>query len=155
MTEGPGVRTVLVLRYTRTAHGFTLVEITVAVAIVGILAGLAITRGLKALQRARQARAMDDMADMAKYIATRMSLLGAYPDPLTIRNCPTCPWVPYEKKDPWGNLYAYATTGDTYTLRSLGADGTVSPGITFATRDAFDLDIVMKDGQFVNQPFTR
>ena len=54
-----------------------------------------------------------------------------------------------------GNLYAYASTGDTYTLRSLGADGRVSPGITFATRDDFDLDIVMKDGQFVNQPFTR
>ena len=99
---------------------------------------------------------MDDMGDMAKYIATRLSILGVYPGaPLTIRTCPTCPWVPYAKKDPWGNLYAYASTGDTYTLRSLGADGRVSPGITFATRDDFDLDIVMKDGQFVNQPFTR
>lgn len=143
------------LRYTRSVRGFTLIEITAAVAIVGILAGLAITQGLKAIQRAKQAKAMDDMADMAKYIATRMSMMGVYPDPLTIRNCPGCPWVKYEKKDPWGHPYAYSTTGETYALRSLGADGAVSPGITFATRDAFELDIVMKDGQFVNQPFTR
>ena len=144
------------LRYTKAVRGFTLVEITVSLAIVGILAGLAITQGLKAIQRARQAKAMDDMGDMAKYIATRMSMLGAYPAaPLTIRNCPICPWVPYVKKDPWGSPYAYASTGDTYTLRSHGADGTVSPGITLATRDEFDLDIVMKDGQFVNQPFSR
>jgi prepilin-type N-terminal cleavage/methylation domain-containing protein len=143
------------LRYTRAVQGFTLVEITVAVAIVGILAGLAITQGLKAIDRAKQAKAMDDMGDMAKYIAVRMSILGVYPDPLTVRNCPTCPWVPYTRKDPWGSPYAYVSTGDTYTLRCLGADGSVSPGISPATRDDFDLDIVMKDGQFVNQPFTR
>jgi prepilin-type N-terminal cleavage/methylation domain-containing protein len=99
------------LRYSRSAAGFTLVEITVAVAIVGILAGLAITQGLKALERAKQAKAMGDMA--------------------------------------------YSGGGDTYTLTCLGRDGAPSAGITFATRDAFDLDIVIKDGQFVNQPFTR
>jgi prepilin-type N-terminal cleavage/methylation domain-containing protein len=144
-----------VLQYTRTARGFTLVEILVAVAIVGILSALAISQGFKAIQRAKQAKAMDDMADIAKFAAVRMSMLGVYPQPLTVRNCPTCPWVPFEKKDPWGGLYAYASIGDSYTLRSLGADGAVSPGITFATRDEFDLDIVMKDGHFVNQPFTR
>ena len=143
------------LRYTKSVRGFTLVEITVAVAIVGILSALAITQGLKSLERARQAKAMDDMDDMAKYIATRMSILGRYPDPLTIRNCPFCPWVPYQRKDPWGHFYVYSGGGETYTLRCLGRDGAPSAGVTFATRDAFDLDIVMKDGQFVNQPFTR
>ena len=42
-----------------------------------------------------------------------------------------------------------------YTVGSLVADREVSPGITFATRDAFELDIVMMDGHFVNEPFTR
>jgi prepilin-type N-terminal cleavage/methylation domain-containing protein len=148
-----------VLRYTKAARGFargfTLVEITVAVAIVGILAGLAITQGLKAIERARQAKAMDDMADLAKYIATRLSILGTYPAVLTIRGCPTCPWVPYERKDPWGHLYVYSSSGDTYTLRCLGRDGAPSAGISRATRDSFDLDIVMQDGQFVNEPFSK
>ena len=143
------------MRHGRSAAGFTLVEITIAAAIVGILAALAITQSLKALERAKQAKAMDDMNDMAKYVAVRASILGTYPDPLTIRTCPACPWVPYERKDPWGHLYAYSSGGDTYTLRCLGRDGAPSAGITFDTRDAFDLDIVMKDGQFVNQPFTR
>ncbi|MEO8586662.1 MAG: prepilin-type N-terminal cleavage/methylation domain-containing protein [Acidobacteriota bacterium] len=148
------------LRYTRAvrgfARGFTLVEITIAVAIVGILAGLAITQGLKALERSKQAKAMDDMADLAKYIAGRLSILGVYPPaPLTIRTCATCRWVPYEKKDPWGHIYVYSGGGDTYTLRCLGRDGVPSAGITLATRNAFDLDIVMQDGQFVSQPFTR
>ena len=124
-------------------------------AVVGILAGLAITQGLKALERAKQAKAMDDMGDMAKYIATRAIGTGVYPDVLTIRACGSCPWVPYERKDPWGQLYVYTGGGNTYTLRCFGRDGAPSAGITLDTRDAFDLDIVMKDGQFVNQPFTR
>lgn len=147
------------LRYTKAvatrSRGFTLVEITIAVAIVGILAGLGITQGLKALERAKQAKAMDDMADMAKYVAIRASGPGVYPNPLTIRSCATCPWVPYERKDPWGHVYVYAGGGETFTLRCLGRDGVPSAGITFSTRDTFDLDIVMKDGQFVNQPFSR
>ncbi len=127
----------------------------VAVAVVGILAVLATSQGLKAIQRARQARAMDDMADLAKYVATRLAILGTYPDPLTIRTCPTCPWIPYERRDPWGHPYVYSAGADTYTLRCLGRDGRPSAGISPATRDDFDLDIVMKDGQFVSQPFGR
>src|SRR5271169_2324808 len=140
----------MALRHRRSAAGFTLVEITIAVAILGILLALSITQSLKALERAKQAKAMDDMGDMAKYIAVRASILGAYPDPLTIRNCPACPWVRYERRDPWGHLYVYSSGGDTYTLRCLGRDGAPSAGITVVTRDEFDLDIVMKDGQFVN-----
>ena len=150
--SGPSV---LVLRYTKSLRAFTLVELLIGVAVLGILSGLALTAGVKALGRARQARAMDDMADMAKYVATRLSVVGTYPDPLTIRTCSTCPWVPYVKNDPWGHPYVYTSTGDSYTLRCLGKDGLVSAGITNATRDEFDLDIVMQDGHFVSEPFTR
>ena len=143
------------LRYSETRRGFTLVEITVSVAIVGILATLAISRGLKEIQRAKQAKAMDDMRDMATYVAVRLSILGTYPDPLTIRTCATCPWVPYERKDPWGHVYVYASTGDSYTLRCLGRDGKPSAGVTPDTRDDFDLDVVLQDGHFVNEPFHR
>jgi hypothetical protein len=38
-------------------------------------------------------------------------------------------------------------------VRCLGRDGLVSSGITPATRDRFELDIVLRDGIFVNQPF--
>lgn len=133
--------------------GFTLVEILVVTAILGILMAIALRVGLNALQRARQSKAMDDMADMAKFIAGKAIQSGVYEPVLTIRNCPTCPWVPYERRDPWGNLYVYTGGGDTYAIRCLGRDGRPSAGITRATRDDFDLDIVMRDGHFVNEPF--
>jgi prepilin-type N-terminal cleavage/methylation domain-containing protein len=137
----------------RSSAGFTLVEILVVTAILGILMAIAFRVGVNALQRARQSKAMDDMADMAKYIATRAVGSGEYPAVLTIRSCSTCPWVPYERRDPWGNLYVYTGGGDTYTIRCFGRDGKPSAGITRATRDNFDLDIVMKDGHFVNEPY--
>lgn len=137
----------------RSPAGFTLVEILVVTAILGILMAIALRVGLNALQRARQSKAMDDMADMAKFIAGKAIQSGVYEPVLTIRNCPTCPWVPYERRDPWGNLYVYTGGGDTYTIRCFGRDGRPSAGITRATRDDFDLDIVMRDGHFVNEPF--
>ena len=137
----------------RSPAGFTLVEILVVTAILGILMAIALRVGLNALQRARQSKAMDDMADMAKFIAGKAIQSGVYEPVLTIRNCPTCPWVPYERRDPWGNLYVYTGGGDTYTIRCLGRDGKSSAGITRATRDDFDLDIVMQDGHFVNEPY--
>ena len=137
----------------RPPAGFTFVEILVVAAILGILMAIAVRVGVNALQRARQSKAMDDMADMAKFIATKATQSGVYEPVLTIRNCPTCPWVPYERRDPWGNLYVYTGGGDTYTIRCLGRDGKSSAGITRATRDDFDLDIVMRDGHFVNEPF--
>ncbi len=57
------------------------------------------------------------------------------------------------RKDPWGHLYVYSSTGSGYEIRCLGRRRTPSAGITRATRDRFDLDIVLRDGIFVNQPF--
>jgi general secretion pathway protein G len=134
-------------------RGFTVVELLAVVAVLGVLAALAIPAGLKALHRARQAKAMDDMKDMATYIAGRLPTWSSYPAVLTIRRCPTCPWEPYLRKDPWGHAYVYSSTGDGYEVRCLGRDGLVSAGISRATRDRFDFDIVLRDGIFVNQPF--
>lgn len=134
-------------------RAFTLIELLAVVAVVGVLAAFAIPAGLKALGRARQAKAMDDMKDMATYVASRLHMWSSYPAVLTIRDCPTCPWEPYLRKDPWGHVYVYSSAGESYEIRCLGRDGLVSAGISRATRDRFDLDIVLRDGIFVNQPF--
>jgi len=137
----------------RAKKGFSLTEILVVVAILGILASIAIVRGYRAIQRARQAAAMDDMKDIGIFIANKAINAGQYPPVLTINPCPGCPPVPYTRKDPWGHPYSYQGAGNSFTLRCLGRDGQVSAVITNSTPDEFDLDIVMKDGRFVNEPF--
>lgn len=134
-------------------RGWTLVELLVVVAILGILFGIGATSGYKALQRSRQSRAMADMDDIRKSIVMK-GLSGDFPTRLSMRTCATCPWLPWEPKDPWGNRYLYTGGGNDFELRCLGRDGKPSAGITPATRDDFDLDIVMKSGHFVNEPYT-
>jgi hypothetical protein len=125
----------------------------VVLAILGLLVSIAIVRGYRAIQRARQSAAMDTMKDISVYIANKAISAGQYPAALTMTPCPGCPPVPYLRKDPWGHVYVYQGQGDSFTLRCLGRDGQPSAGVTPATRDDFDLDIVMKDGRFLNEPY--
>lgn len=113
-------------------------------AILGLLASMGSVAGVRHIQRSRQVRAMDDMKDMAVTVTVSASNSGRYPAafPLNLTDRP----------DPWGHPYEYSSTGDDFELRCLGRDGVRSAGITFATRDDFDLDIVMKDGQFISRP---
>ena len=127
--------------------GFTLVEVLVVLAVLGLLAAAVSLVGVRSLNRSRQAEAMRQMKYIATSLAISASNTGRYPQALGHRNGDD------ERKDPWGHLFVYRGGGDTFELRCLGRDGVESAGITPETRDEFDLDIVMRDGVFVNRPF--
>jgi general secretion pathway protein G len=79
--------------------GFTLVELVLAVAIVGILSSMAIPNYLGFLEKARVARTVAEMNAIAKDIQGH-AIGGPYPD-----NLAQIGWN--QRLDPWGNPYQY------------------------------------------------
>jgi general secretion pathway protein G len=124
-------------RLRRSGHGFTLVELLVVLAILGLLAGLVGPQVMKFLGSSKTKTAALQIEDLGATLDLYRLEVGHYPstteglealvsDP---GNAPN--WNgPYLKKgqvpkDPWGNDYEYRAPGENgpYDIWSLGADG--------------------------------
>lgn len=118
--------------------GFTLIEIMVVVAIIGMLLGLVGPRVMKQLGAAKANTAKLQIADMGTTLDLYLLDVGNYPstseglDALVRKTTDNTQWNgPYLKKntvpkDPWGNAYHYVSPGQhsAYDLYSYGADNT-------------------------------
>ena len=153
-------------------RGFTILEVLIVVAIIGIIAAIAIANYLNAAQRTRQKRTMADMrsigvawesraVDTKAYNAAGFSMPAAlltYAElttllaPTYMRNIPST--------DGWGHALQFATdqpiggrSASEYAIRSPGRDG-VFAGSTYASgpTTSFDCDIVYSGGAFVVWP---
>jgi general secretion pathway protein G len=124
-------------RSRRSGLGFTLVELLVVLAILGLLAGLVGPQVMKFLGSSKTKTAALQIEDLGATLDLYRLEIGRYPstseglealvsDP---GNAPN--WNgPYLKKgevpkDPWGNDYQYRAPGENgpYDIWSLGADG--------------------------------
>lgn len=123
----------------RRQRGFTLIEIMVVVVILGILAAIIVPRIMDAPDKARVAKAKQDVAgivaalnmyrlDNFNYPSTQQGLeaLVAPPqgDP-PARNWKPGGYLQQLPKDPWGTPYQYLNPGahGEIDVFSLGADG--------------------------------
>jgi len=120
---------------------FTLTEVLVAVAIAGILIGLAVGAIHKARQKAVEARAPVDIHDMKIALEQYNADHGAYP-PSGNKNLVLAaePYTEINPKnikdgefiDPWGKPYNYENPGRInpggYDLTPGGGPGGISPG---------------------------
>ncbi|MBN2372844.1 type II secretion system major pseudopilin GspG [bacterium] len=112
-------------------RGFTLIELLVVMIIISMLAALVGPRVFKKLGKAKMQAAEGQIHLFEMALDTYRLDTGHYPERLEdLVNRPGGSdfWDgPYLKKgipkDPWGNDYHYAKSGEEYVLQSYGADG--------------------------------
>lgn len=117
-------------------HGFTLVELLIVLAILGLLAALAVPQLMNSLERAKAETAKVQVEKLGSILDLYRLEVGHYPsDQEGLRALVEAPagseqWNgPYLQNrealtDPWGNPYHYRFPGEhgEYDLYSLGAD---------------------------------
>src|SRR5208282_5482058 len=119
--------------------GFTLIEIMVVIAIIGLLATLVVQSLRGATDKAKRTKAMADIAELKTALDRYYIDNGSYPTTdqglTALVSSPSQGTQPqtanYEEggyirripADPWGNPYVYQSDGSNYSLKSYGADG--------------------------------
>jgi len=135
----------------RRDEGFSLIELLIVVAIIGIIAAIAVPQLMNAMDRGRQRRSMADMRNIATANGTLRVDTGSYGANLAAL-APTYMQVA-PTNDGWGTAFTYSTGADTYTIGSLGSDGAAGPAAPATwINDPYDPDITLTDGQFVQAP---
>jgi general secretion pathway protein G len=94
------------LSRTRSAYrGFTIIELMLVVAIVGIFASIAMSSYSRFVEKARATQAVVDIGAIVRGIYTFKSEKGYLPDSLAAAGL--------ELEDPWGNPYLYTRIDDS------------------------------------------
>jgi general secretion pathway protein G len=138
MKSAPEVTAMKSRRYNQ--DGFTLIEIMVVILILGLLATIVVQSLRGAADKAKHTKAQADLAEIKTALDRYYLDNGYYPTTDQGLNAlvtpPTNGRVPanYESggyierlpQDPWGTPYFYQSDGNSYVLKSFGADGVES-----------------------------
>ena len=108
--------------------GFTLLEIIVVVAIIGILGALVVPRVTSFLDLTHETRVRNDLDNVLSVAKMRHATSGVWPETLEEMVVPFGSKEPgFEELpvDPWGNAYLYEMTTEGPVAICYGRDGAV------------------------------
>lgn len=113
------------------AEGFTIIELLIVMAILGMLAVMVAPNLFNQAAGARQDAARSQMSSLGSALDAYRLDMGQYPDDLdglvdndSNRDAWNGPYLRGDVPlDPWGNKYEYESSGRNYSLMSYGADG--------------------------------
>jgi len=118
------------MRRLRSSAGFTLIEIMVVVFILGLLATLVAPKIIGRTDDARRTKAAADIRAIEQALQLYKLDNGAYPRDIRELITPAGGgawagegYLDREPVDPWGVPYVYASDGQSYLVKSYGADG--------------------------------
>jgi type II secretion system protein G len=152
--------------------GFTLVELLVSLAIIGIILAIGVPQLMNALQKARQKKSMADIREMATAIEAYAIDFRNYP-PAAMQSVPVLyGGIDYPSRtlgrtklyvtptylkvlplvDGWNSWYLYNASDPDYAIVSVGRDGIRSQPASGGPTTNFNTDIVYSDGQFTVYP---
>jgi general secretion pathway protein G len=139
-------------------QGFTLVEVLVVVAIIGIVAAIALVALGNALEKGRQKATMADMRTVSRALELYRVDNGFLPDSSGGLPPLVAVLIPYQTSivptmDHWHHTYMYTSDASgSFSLESYGKDGIDGTNITIASRFNFDEDIIISNGLFTASP---
>lgn len=157
----------------RARRGFSVIELLIAVGIIGIIAAIAINNYYSALNRSKQKRTMADIRGVALAWEARAVDIKAYNASGIGYSLPAAPITYAELKsilaptymgnipqsDGWGNALEFRMDhpiGDTpaaaYAIRSPGRDARYQSTYLSGPTTDFDCDIVYAEGTFIIWP---
>src|SRR5258705_11473713 len=138
--------------------GFTLFELFIAVAIIGIIAAITIPNLLNAIDRGKQKRSMADIRSLGTATESYAVDNNFYPkvnsyaavqpflQPIYIKTAPS--------SDGWNKVWEFqgdTTNGVDYTLISRAKDG-IASAVTGGQNEDVHCDILFRNGQFFQRP---
>jgi prepilin-type N-terminal cleavage/methylation domain-containing protein len=157
-------------RTRRKQGGFSLVEVLISVAVIGILVGVAMPNLMIAVRRSRQRRTMCDMRTLGAAFEAYAADHNVYPVGSCVTDVPL-PSVARLKpgsfaslaptyiaeppiRDGWGRLFGFGrdSSGAFYLIQSRAEDGGDFETLRCGTTTDFNDDIAYSNGNFVQWP---
>jgi general secretion pathway protein G len=138
-------------------RGFTIIELLIVVAIIGIIAVLAFPNLVAAIQRSRQSRSVADIRMISQGVEAYQTDHSSYPvvDNGTVSELAEHLEIyirSFNDLDGWGEPVFYESDGTNYTVISFGGNRASNLPYVDGPTGNFDADIVFVDGNFLQWP---